>query len=95
MEAEGPTLSWLQARLSGREASQASQALFAAVKEASQLSIWTTQAVRARTAGRSAGVGRRRALAGSVTTATVLPVMSKGMAYLGYLGVLTRRMLSN
>ena len=35
------------------------------------------QALRARTAGRSAGVGRRRALAGSVTTATVLPVMSK------------------
>jgi hypothetical protein len=28
-------------------------------------------------AGRSAGVGRRRELAGSVTTATVLPVMSK------------------
>jgi hypothetical protein len=37
----------------------------------------TTQALSARTAGRSAGVGRRRALAGSVTTATVLPVMSK------------------
>ena len=35
------------------------------------------QALRARTAGRSAGVGRRRALAGSVTTATVLTVMSK------------------
>ena len=34
-------------------------------------------ALRARTAGRSAGVGRRRALAGRVTTATVLPVMSK------------------
>jgi hypothetical protein len=37
----------------------------------------TVQALRARTAGRSAGVGRRKALAGSVTTATVLPVMSK------------------
>ena len=37
----------------------------------------TIQALRARTAGRSAGVGRRRALAGNVTTATVLPVMSK------------------
>lgn len=35
------------------------------------------QALRARTAGRSAGVGRRRALAGSATTATVLPVVSK------------------
>ena len=34
-------------------------------------------ALRARTAGRSAGVGRRRAPAGSVATATVLPVMSK------------------
>ena len=34
-------------------------------------------ALRARTAGRSAGVGRRNALAGTVTTATVLPVMSK------------------
>ena len=33
--------------------------------------------LRARTAGRSAGEGRRRALAGRVTTATVLPVMSK------------------
>jgi hypothetical protein len=37
----------------------------------------TAQALRARTAGRSAGVGRRRALAGSVTTAIVFPVMSK------------------
>lgn len=35
------------------------------------------QALRARTAGRSAGVGIRKALAGSVTTATVLSVMSK------------------
>lgn len=35
------------------------------------------QALSARTAGRSAGVGRRRALAGSVTTATVFPIMSK------------------
>ena len=34
-------------------------------------------ALRARTAGRSAGVGRRNALAGTVTTATVLPVISK------------------
>jgi hypothetical protein len=41
------------------------------------LSRLTVQALRARTAGRSAGVGRRRALAGNVTTATVLPVMSK------------------
>lgn len=37
MEAEGPTLHWLQARLNAREASQASQTLFAAVKEASHL----------------------------------------------------------
>jgi hypothetical protein len=46
----------------------------------------TAQVLRARTAGRSAGVGRRRALAGSVTPATVLPVMSKkldGVAFLG------------
>lgn len=34
-------------------------------------------ALRARTAGRSAGVGSRRAPAGSVATATVFPVMSK------------------
>src|SRR5712691_5181834 len=34
-------------------------------------------ALSARTAGRSVGVGRRRALAGTVTTATVLPIMSK------------------
>ena len=33
--------------------------------------------LRARTADRSGGVGRRRALAGNVSTATVLPVMSK------------------
>src|ERR1700674_834678 len=33
-------------------------------------------ALRARTAGRSAGVGRRNALAGTVTTATVLPAVS-------------------
>ncbi len=45
--------------------------------QARRLSSPTAQALRARTAGRSAGVGRRRALAGSVTTATVLPVMSK------------------
>jgi len=37
----------------------------------------TDYALRARTAGRSAGVGRRNALAGIVTTVTVLPVMSK------------------
>jgi hypothetical protein len=37
MEAEGPTLYWLQARLNAREAFQASQALFAAVKEASHV----------------------------------------------------------
>lgn len=37
MEADGPTLCWLQARLNAREASQSSRALFAAVKEASQL----------------------------------------------------------
>jgi hypothetical protein len=37
----------------------------------------TAQALSARTAGRSVGVGTRRAFAGSVTTATVLPVMSK------------------
>jgi hypothetical protein len=37
----------------------------------------TAQALRARTAGRSAGVDRRRAFAGSVATATVFPVMSK------------------
>ena len=36
-----------------------------------------TQALRARTAGRSAGAGKRRALAGSVATVTVFPVMSK------------------
>src|SRR6478672_868961 len=35
------------------------------------------QALRARTAGRSAGEGRRSALSGTVTTATVLPVMLK------------------
>ena len=34
-------------------------------------------ALRARTVGRSAGVGTRRALAGSVATVTVFPVMSK------------------
>jgi hypothetical protein len=39
--------------------------------------VGTDQALRARTAGRSAGVGTRRALAGSATTATVFPVMSK------------------
>ena len=90
LETEGPTLQWLQARLNAREPSQTSQALFAAVKETSHLfrasprldghpplSNSTTQALRARTAGRSAGVGNRRALTGSVTTATVLPVMSK------------------
>jgi hypothetical protein len=37
MEAEGPTLHWLQARLNAREAFQANEALFAAVKEASHL----------------------------------------------------------
>lgn len=37
MEADGPTLRWLQARLNAREASQASRALFAAVQEASRL----------------------------------------------------------
>jgi hypothetical protein len=37
MEADGPTLFWLQARLNAREASQASRALFAALKEASSL----------------------------------------------------------
>ena len=46
----------------------------------------TVQALRARTAGRSAGVGRRRALAGSVTTATVLPVMSKNSTEGAFLG---------
>jgi hypothetical protein len=35
------------------------------------------QALRGRTAGRSAGVGRRSALTGTATTATVLPVMLK------------------
>ena len=39
--------------------------------------IGMSQALRARTAGRSAGVGSRRALAGSVATVTVFPVMSK------------------
>lgn len=34
-------------------------------------------ALSARTVGRSAGVGRRTALAGTVITATVLPTMSK------------------
>ena len=42
-----------------------------------RLSGSMAQALSARAAGRSAGVGTRRALAGSVTTATVLPVMSK------------------
>ncbi len=37
MEADGPTLCWLQARLNVREASLASRALFAALKEASSL----------------------------------------------------------
>jgi hypothetical protein len=37
VEADGPTLSWLQSRLNAREASQASRALFAALKEASSL----------------------------------------------------------
>ena len=37
MEAEGPTLHWLQARLNAREASEASRTLFAAVKDASHL----------------------------------------------------------
>lgn len=37
MQADGPTLCWLQARLNAREASHASRALFAAVKEASRL----------------------------------------------------------
>jgi hypothetical protein len=37
VEADGPTLSWLQSRLNPREASQASRALFAALKEASSL----------------------------------------------------------
>ena len=90
MEADGPTLSWLQASLNAREASQASRACLrhsakprvsSAVTRPrngrSSSSNRTAQAVRARTAGRSAGVGRRRALAGSVTTPTVLPVMSK------------------
>jgi hypothetical protein len=36
-----------------------------------------TYARSARTAGRSAGVGMRNALAGTAATATVLPVMSK------------------
>ena len=42
-----------------------------------RLSDCLIQALSARTAGRSAAVGSRRALAGTVTTATVLPVMSK------------------
>jgi hypothetical protein len=37
MEADGPTLSWLQASLNAREASQASRALFAALREASSV----------------------------------------------------------
>ena len=37
MEADGPTLCWLQATLNARDASQASRALFAALKEASSL----------------------------------------------------------
>jgi hypothetical protein len=37
MEADGPTLCWLQSRLNAREASHASRALFAALKEASEL----------------------------------------------------------
>ena len=36
MEAEGPTLYWLESKLNAREACQASQALFGAVKEASR-----------------------------------------------------------
>jgi hypothetical protein len=34
MEAEGPTLHWLESRLNAREALQAGETLFAAVKEA-------------------------------------------------------------
>jgi len=34
MEADSPTLSWLQASLNAREASQASRSLFAALREA-------------------------------------------------------------
>jgi hypothetical protein len=45
--------------------------------EKAQATQRTIRALRARAAGRSAGVGSRRALAGSVTTPTVLPVMSK------------------
>lgn len=37
IEADGPTLCWLQARLNAREASQAGRVLFAAVQEASRL----------------------------------------------------------
>jgi hypothetical protein len=37
IEAEGPTLHWLETRLNAREALQASEALFAAVKEAVRL----------------------------------------------------------
>ena len=37
IEADGPTLCWLQARLNARDASQASRVLFAALKEASSL----------------------------------------------------------
>jgi len=36
IEADGPTLCWLQARLNAREACRASRALFAALKEASR-----------------------------------------------------------
>ena len=90
MEADGPTLCWLQARLNAREASGGSSSVFGSpgslasiprwltdVTGHSSFSVWTCQALRARTAGRSAGVGKRRALACSVTTVTVLPVMSK------------------
>ena len=45
--------------------------------QASRVSQPMAQALSARTVGLSAGVGRRKALAGSVDTATVLPVMSK------------------
>jgi hypothetical protein len=37
MEAEGPTLHWLEVRMNAQQASQASRALFTAIKEAAQL----------------------------------------------------------
>lgn len=89
MDVERPIAALASDKMNAGAACKASPALFAAVTEASHrfgagsrrdrhpsFSSPTTQALRART-GPIGRDGQRRALAGSVATATVFPVMSK------------------